>query len=72
MTASNGSSPTTLSEFIPLEALATSLGVSKATVSRWRSELGLPGIRVGIRVYFHEESVARWLKSRETVQKPSE
>ncbi len=67
MTESSTSSPLTLAEFIPLEALAKSLGVSKGTVSRWRHDLGLPGIRVGIRVYFHEASVARWLKARETV-----
>ena len=69
MTESNNHSSLTLAEFIPLEALAKSLGVSKATVSRWRAELGLPGIRVGIRVYFHEPSVARWLKAQETVRK---
>lgn len=70
MTDSNGTM--TLSEFIPLEGLAKSLGVSKATVSRWRSELGLPGIRVGIRVFFHEPAVAAWLKGQEKVLRPRE
>lgn len=65
MTESNGSM--TLSEFIPLEGLAKSLGVSKATVSRWRAELGLPGIKVGMRTFFHEPRVAQWLKDQEKV-----
>ncbi len=72
MPTSNGSQPTSLSEFIPLAALAQSLGVSKATVSRWRAELGLPGIRVGIKVLFHEPAVAAWLKARERVEPMAE
>lgn len=62
----NGTMPTTLAEFIPADSLAKTLGVSRGTVSRWRAVLGLPGIRVGNRLLFHEAAVAAWLKSRET------
>ena len=65
----NGMSPTSLSEFIPLEGLAKTLGVSKAVVLRWRADLELPAIRVGQRLYFHEPAVAVWLKGRESVAK---
>lgn len=72
MTTSNDRAPTSLSEFIPLEALAKTLGVSKAVVLRWRAALGLPAIRVGQRLYFHEASVAAWLKGRERVEPAAE
>ena len=61
-----------LSEFIPLPALCQTLGVSKAVVYRWQDALGLPSIKVGNQRYFHEPSVARWLKSQERVSSAQE
>lgn len=63
----NETGPTKLDEFIALEGLAKSLGVSKGTVSKWRRTLRLPGIKLGGRLFFHEPAVAAWLKSQEQV-----
>jgi excisionase family DNA binding protein len=52
-------------------ALAKALGVSKATVYKWR-ESGLRTIKLGNTVLFHEESVVQWLKSKETTESPQE
>ena len=57
-----------LNEFMTTDALAKALGVSKATVSRWVSDLGLPVIKIGQKPIVHEPAVAAWLKSRETVR----
>jgi hypothetical protein len=62
----NGMTATSLSEFIPLDALASTLGVSKSVLLSWHRDRGLPGIRVGLRLYFHEPAVAGWLKARES------
>jgi len=58
---------TELKEFIRLNALAETLGVSKVVVSRW-CDMELPRIKVGQQTYFHEPSVAAWLKAREQVR----
>jgi len=61
------SEPTSLSEFLPAESLVQSLGISRSVLLSWIDH-GLPSIRVGKRLYFHEASVAAWLKRRERVQ----
>ncbi len=53
-----------LSDFISAESLTTRLGITRAVLSRW-IEKGLPYIRVGLRLYFHEASVAGWLARQE-------
>lgn len=56
-----------LNEFISLEQLAETLSVKKATIVIWRRERKLPGIRLGVRTFFHIPTVAQWLKSQEAV-----
>lgn len=58
-----------LSEFIPLEALVKTLGVSKAVVYGWTDDLALPYIKLGNRRYFHEPALAAWLKAQERSSK---
>ncbi len=60
-----------LNEFMTTDALAKALGVSKAVVSRWARDLGLPVIKVGAKPIVHEVSVCEWLKSRE-MRRPAE
>ncbi len=61
------SEPTSLSEFLSAESLVKSLGISRAVLLAW-TERGLPFIRVGMRLYFHEPAVASWLKTQEKVR----
>ena len=62
--------PTLLSEFISLEDLAATLGVTKPTIGTWRRERQLPAIRLGARTFFYLPSVAAWLKAQEAVEIP--
>lgn len=65
--------PTSLKEFIPLDALAETFGVSRSVVRRWRDVLGMPVIRLDARrCLVHEGTLAQWLKSRETVRPAEE
>lgn len=54
-----------LNEFMSLPALAKAMGVSRATVTAWRDDKGMPTIRLGSLCYVHEPAVSAWLKSRE-------
>lgn len=56
--------PQTLNEFVSAEALTKHLGITRQVLLAW-IEKGLPYIRVGVRLYFLEASVAGWLVSRE-------
>jgi len=56
-----------LEEFISAEQLTKHLGISRAILGRWMDR-GLPYIRVGVRLYFREASVAAWLGSEEKVR----
>ena len=51
---------------IDTKQLATMLGVSTATIGRWRKNLGLPYLRIGkgkgAKVLFLISDVERWLK----------
>ncbi|MCZ8521657.1 MULTISPECIES: helix-turn-helix domain-containing protein [Paenibacillus] len=44
------------------------LGVSRATVDRWRQNRGLPCIKIGREVYFDEEELQRWIRSQASVR----
>ncbi|BAE50497.1 helix-turn-helix transcriptional regulator [Paramagnetospirillum magneticum] len=56
-----------LDGFIPLTAVAKSLGVSLRTMQRYNAQrIGPPCIRVGKMVLCRIEAVREWLKSRET------
>lgn len=57
----------TLEEFISAENLTKHLGVTRAVLSRWQDR-GLPYIRIGLRLYFREASVAGWLAGQEKVR----
>jgi len=58
-----------LSEFLTLDEVAKTFGVSKLVVSRWRRELAMPVIKLDTRRYLvHEPTLAAWLKSREQVR----
>jgi len=61
-----------LSEFLTVEQLAKTFNVSKAVVSRWRDDWGLPTIRLGRQTLVHEPAVAAWLKGRERASTPTE
>ncbi len=60
-----------LSEFIPAESLQEHLKISRTVLRSWMAS-GLPFIRVGLRLYFRERSVARWLSTQERTQDPLE
>ncbi len=57
-----------LAEFISAEALCKHLGISRDVLRTWVAEKGLPYIRVGIKLYFHEPALADWLKGQERIQ----
>ncbi len=54
-----------LNEILTAETVAKYLGVNRDRLLRWHRESGLPAIKVGDALFFHEPSVAQWLKSRE-------
>ena len=55
-----------LSEYLDDAALATELKVSVRTIWRWREmRADPPSTRFGKKVYYHRDSVVRWLKERE-------
>ncbi len=60
---------TSLSEFITAESLCKHLGISKSVLARWRDR-GLPYVRVGLKLYFREASVATWLMTQERTHEP--
>jgi excisionase family DNA binding protein len=64
--------PKTLAEFITVKQLAEHLGVTKQVIAHWRANLGLPSIKLGQSVFFHDSAVAAWLKDHETVARTGE
>lgn len=56
-----------LSEFITAKSLTEHLGISKSILRGW-VDRGLPYIRVGLKLYFREASVAAWLARQEKVR----
>jgi hypothetical protein len=58
--------PQSLKEFLTLESVAETFGVSKAVVCTWRDRLGMPVIKLDSRrTIVHEATLAAWLKARE-------
>jgi predicted DNA-binding transcriptional regulator AlpA len=50
---------------LPLPEVAGRLGISSATLNRWRKAgTAPPAIRVGARVYVRERELERWLADR--------
>jgi hypothetical protein len=62
--------PDTDSRLLSRSGLAAALGVSPATVSRWRVE-GLPCIALGTTPRFRLAAVRAWLDSRQTAGSPA-
>ncbi len=60
-------SATSLEEFISAEQMTKHLGITRTVLGRWMDR-GLPYIRVGLRLYFREASVAAWLARQEKVR----
>ncbi len=58
-----------LSEFIPADNLQEHLKITRPVLRAW-IERGLPYVRVGLRLYFRERSVAAWLSQQEKRQDP--
>jgi len=58
-----------LRDLIPAGELAKALGVSVETVLEWRRSGGLPGYKVGKRVYFLEGEFMAWLVQSLRVQR---
>lgn len=55
-----------LSEYVAINDLATELGVTRRTLSRWNQlREGPPQTLIGIRVYYRRDAVREWLRSRE-------
>ncbi|MFB3816164.1 MAG: hypothetical protein ACE147_00755 [Candidatus Methylomirabilales bacterium] len=61
--------PKSLAEFLAADVLRKHLGISREVLLAWTAK-GLPYIRVGTRLYFHEPAVASWLKRQETTRQP--
>jgi predicted site-specific integrase-resolvase len=60
---------TLLDDYLLPAQLASELKISTKTLERWRIVGAAPPVtRVGRRIYFARESVAKWLQARE--QKP--
>lgn len=57
-----------LRDLIPAGELAKALGVSVETVLEWRREGGLPGYRIGKRVYFLEPELMAWMRENLRIQ----
>ncbi len=53
-----------LSEFIPADNLQGHLKITRPVLRAWIAR-GLPYVRVGLRLYFREKSVAAWLSQQE-------
>lgn len=49
-----------------VKEIAAALGVSTATVNKWKKAEGLPHIKVGKSVRFRESDVRAWLDSKAT------
>lgn len=56
-----------LPELLSTEDMCVIFGVSKTTLMRWRTEKGLPHIRLGHKTYYLESTVSEWLKSQKSV-----
>jgi len=51
--------------YLTREQLAAKLGVTRDTVARWSTQgIGPDLIRVGRKVFYHEDAVRDWLKTR--------
>ena len=48
-------------ELVPEKELAELLGVSKATLLKFRKDKGLPFIKVGIKTLYYKPDVMEWL-----------
>jgi len=57
-----------LNDLVPAGELAKALGVSVDTVLEWRRKGGLPGYRVGKRVFFLEGEVMDWIQENLRIQ----
>ena len=52
-----------LEKFMPHETLANILGIKSGLLREWRKK-GLPFIRIGTKVFYHETEVCQWLKNQ--------
>ena len=51
--------------YLTREQLAEKLGVTRATVARWSTQgIGPDLIKVGRKVFYHEDAIRDWLKTR--------
>jgi len=57
-----------LSDLVSAAELARALGVSVETVLEWRRKGGLPGYRIGKRVYFLEGELMAWIRENLRIQ----
>jgi len=57
-----------LSDLVSAGELAKALGVSVETVLEWRRKSGLPGYRIGKRVYFLESEFMDWIRENLRIQ----
>ncbi|MFD1511191.1 helix-turn-helix transcriptional regulator [Lacimonas salitolerans] len=54
-----------LAGYLTREQLAEKLGVTKDTVARWSTQgIGPDLIKVGRKVFYSEEAIREWLKTR--------
>jgi len=56
-----------LNEFITEETLVKFLEISKSKLYRLRTAEGLPFIKLGDKVVYHEPSVVEWLKGKQEI-----
>lgn len=63
--------PPLLADYFTAEQVAAGLNVTPRTFFRWRaSDYGPAPTMIGGRLYFHRETVAAWIKSREQGARP--
>lgn len=66
MQDTNTGAPAVLGDYLTDKELADQLDKSPRTLERWRRlREGPAPTRIGRKLYYHREAVARWLRSQE-------
>lgn len=56
--------------YLTIHEAMSLLGVSRATIDRWRKDKQLPSIKIGKEVFFDEEQIKHWMLNYKQEQQP--
>ncbi|MGF7033632.1 NitT/TauT family transport system substrate-binding protein [Paenibacillus mucilaginosus] len=62
--------PHTVFSLLTLGQAVELLGVSRATIDRWRQHKGLPSIKIGRDVYFDRDELQLWVREQSSAGRP--